>query len=110
MASLFFITLKIFDKYFVFNTDKLYLLSQQAEELKKRSVHKGSKDQSPKNARRKRAGTVVHCDYLKRKNKSVNRRRIDPVITLSTIFEEILNEMRDMPDVQPFLFPVNAKV
>lgn len=53
---------------------------------------------------------MVHCDYLKRKERSVNRRRIDPVITLSTIFEEMLNEMREMSDAQPFLFPVNVKV
>lgn len=85
---------------------------QHAEELKRRSMMlKVPKDQGGRGGgRRRRAGTVVHCDYLKRKNKSVNRRRIDPVITLSTIFEEMLNEMREMADVQPFLFPVNAKV
>jgi transcription initiation factor TFIID subunit 1 len=53
---------------------------------------------------------VVHCDYLKKQQKPANRRRIDPVITLSTLLESILNEMRDLPDVQPFLFPVNGKV
>lgn len=72
-------------------------------------VLKVPKDQV-KNAKRRRAGTVVHCDYLKRKERSINRRRIDPVITLSTIFEEMLNEMREMSDAQPFLFPVNGKV
>ncbi|KAG7166143.1 transcription initiation factor TFIID subunit 1-like, partial [Homarus americanus] len=82
---------------------------KHAEELKRRSlVLKVPKDQV-KNAKRRRAGTVVHCDYLKRKERSVNRRRIDPVITLSTIFEEILNDMREMSDAQPFLFPVNVK-
>lgn len=60
--------------------------------------------------KRRRAGTVVHCDYLKKQQKPANRRRIDPVITLSTLLESILNEMRDLPDVQPFLFPVNGKV
>lgn len=82
---------------------------KHAEELKRRSlVLKVPKDQV-KNPKRRRAGTVVHCDYLKRKERSVNRRRIDPVITLSTIFEEMLNEMREMSDAQPFLFPVNVK-
>ncbi|XP_047488468.1 transcription initiation factor TFIID subunit 1-like isoform X2 [Penaeus chinensis] len=82
---------------------------KHAEEIKRRSlVLKVPKDQV-KNAKRRRAGTVVHCDYLKRKERSVNRRRIDPVITLSTIFEEMLNEMREMSDAQPFLFPVNIK-
>ena len=82
---------------------------KHAEEIKRRSlVLKVPKDQV-RNAKRRRAGTVVHCDYLKRKERSVNRRRIDPVITLSTIFEEMLNEMREMSDAQPFLFPVNIK-
>lgn len=60
--------------------------------------------------KRKRPGIDVHCDYLKRHQRPANRRRTDPVIVLSTILESILNEMRDLPDVQPFLFPVNAKV
>ena len=60
--------------------------------------------------RRRRRGGDLHCDYLHHRQKTTNRRRIDPLITFSTILEGILNEMRDMPDVQPFLFPVNAKV
>ncbi|KAJ8966592.1 hypothetical protein NQ314_003444 [Rhamnusium bicolor] len=46
----------------------------------------------------------------KKTTQGTNRRRTDPVVVLSTILENILNEMRDMPDVQPFLFPVNPKV
>lgn len=53
--------------------------------------------------KRRRAGTVVHCDYLKKPHKSANRRRTDPVVTLSSIFESILNEMRDLPDVSTSL-------
>lgn len=60
--------------------------------------------------RKRRFGTDSHCDYLQRHNKPANRRRTDPVVVMSTFLEVILNEMRDMPDVQPFLFPVNAKV
>lgn len=60
--------------------------------------------------KRRRAGTVTHCDYLSRHTtKTANRRRTDPVVTLSTMLEEILNEMRELPDVQPFLFPVSSK-
>ena len=59
--------------------------------------------------KRRRAGTVTHCDYLSRHGKTANRRRTDPVVTLSTMLEEILNEMRVLPDVQPFLFPVSSK-
>ncbi|XP_064607804.1 transcription initiation factor TFIID subunit 1-like isoform X1 [Liolophura sinensis] len=65
--------------------------------------------QAMETKRRRRAGTVIHCDYLKRPSQSSNRRRTDPVVTLSSIFEGILNEMRDLPNTQPFLFPVNAK-
>ncbi|XP_053696319.1 transcription initiation factor TFIID subunit 1 isoform X2 [Sabethes cyaneus] len=66
----------------------------------------------PKDAvskKRRRVGGDSNCDYLKRHNKTANRRRTDPVVLLSSILEQILNEMRDMPDVTPFMFPVNAK-
>lgn len=67
----------------------------------------------PKDAvgrKRRRTGSDVQLDYLKRHNKTANRRRTDPVVVLSSILEQILNELRDLPDVQPFMFPVNAKV
>ncbi|XP_065336082.1 transcription initiation factor TFIID subunit 1 [Cloeon dipterum] len=84
-------------------------LFKHVEEIKKQALRlRVPKDAV--NKKRRRAGTVVHCDYLKKMQKPANRRRIDPVITLSTLLETILNEMRDLPDVQPFLFPVNAKV
>jgi transcription initiation factor TFIID subunit 1 len=61
--------------------------------------------------RRRRAGTVDHCDYLQKPDyKSANRRLTDPLVTLSDILEELLNEMRDLPDTQLFHLPVNAKV
>lgn len=60
--------------------------------------------------KRRRATGDDHCDYLKRQQRPANRRRTDPVVVMSTMLESILNEMRDLPDVQPFLFPVNAKV
>jgi transcription initiation factor TFIID subunit 1 len=60
--------------------------------------------------KKRKPGQELHCDYLKRHQRPANRRRTDPVVVLSTILESILNEMRDLPDVQPFLFPVNAKV
>lgn len=59
--------------------------------------------------RKRRFGMDTHCDYLQKHQKSSNRRRTDPVVVMSTILEVILNEMRDMPDVTPFMFPVNAK-
>ncbi|XP_017130744.1 transcription initiation factor TFIID subunit 1 isoform X3 [Drosophila elegans] len=59
--------------------------------------------------KKRRVGGDLHCDYLQRHNKTANRRRTDPVVVLSSILELILNELRSMPDVSPFLFPVNAK-
>ncbi|KAJ1525331.1 hypothetical protein ONE63_010152 [Megalurothrips usitatus] len=83
-------------------------LMKHAEEIKRRSlVLKVPKDAVGR--KRKRAGGELHCDYLKRHQRPANRARTDPVVTLSTILEEILNEMRDLPDVQPFIFPVNTK-
>ncbi|XP_052869820.1 transcription initiation factor TFIID subunit 1 [Anopheles cruzii] len=66
----------------------------------------------PKDAvskKRRRVGGDSHCDYLQRHNKTTNRQRTDPVVVFSSVLEQILNELRDMPDVQPFMFPVNAK-
>ncbi|XP_011211666.2 transcription initiation factor TFIID subunit 1 isoform X2 [Bactrocera dorsalis] len=60
--------------------------------------------------KKRRMAGDLHCDYLQRHNKTANRRRTDPVVVLSSILEEILNELRSMPDVTPFLFPVNAKL
>ncbi|XP_050067932.1 transcription initiation factor TFIID subunit 1 [Anopheles maculipalpis] len=59
--------------------------------------------------KRRRVGGDSHCDYLQRHNKTANRQRTDPVVVFSSVLEQILNELRDMPDVQPFMFPVNAK-
>ncbi|KPU79562.1 uncharacterized protein Dana_GF17182, isoform D [Drosophila ananassae] len=59
--------------------------------------------------KKRRVGADIHCDYLQRHNKTANRRRTDPVVVLSSILELILNELRSMPDVSPFLFPVSAK-
>ncbi|XP_060532389.1 transcription initiation factor TFIID subunit 1 isoform X2 [Cylas formicarius] len=84
-------------------------LLKHAEEMKRRSLLlKVPKDALGK--KKRRGVSDLHCDYLKRHNKPANRRRTDPVVVLSTILENILNEMRDMPDVQPFLFPVNQKL
>ncbi|KAH1004133.1 transcription initiation factor TFIID subunit 1 isoform X2 [Dendroctonus ponderosae] len=81
-------------------------LIKHAEEMKRKSLLL----KVPKDALGKKRKRDIHCDYLKRPNKSANRRRTDPLVVLSSIFEAVLNEMRDMPDVQPFIFPVNQKL
>ncbi|KAG8508204.1 Transcription initiation factor TFIID subunit 1, partial [Galemys pyrenaicus] len=45
-----------------------------------------------------------------RPHKSIHRRRTDPMVTLSSILESIINDMRDLPNTYPFHTPVNAKV
>ena len=85
-------------------------ISQHVEEVKRRSLLLRVPKDAVSARKRRRAGTVVHCDYLKKQQRPANRRRTDPVVTMSTLLETTLNEMRDLPDVQPFLFPVNGKV
>lgn len=49
-------------------------------------------------------------DYLKTHAvKTANRRCTDPILTFSTLLEEIVKEMREPPDFQPFVYPVNRK-
>lgn len=84
-------------------------LLKRHEDVKRRALLlKVPKDAVGKGKRR-RAGTDSHCDYL-RHNKTAKRSRTDPVVVMSSILEQILNELRELPDVQPFLFPVNIKV
>ncbi|XP_013414213.1 transcription initiation factor TFIID subunit 1 [Lingula anatina] len=85
-------------------------LLEHAENVKRKSLVLKFPKQAMENKKRRRAGTIVHCDYLSKPTKASHRRRADPVITLNSIFENILNEIRDLPDTQPFLFPVNSKV
>ncbi|XP_072748281.1 transcription initiation factor TFIID subunit 1 isoform X2 [Anoplolepis gracilipes] len=84
-------------------------LIKHAEEVKRRTLVLKVPKEAVNSKKRRKPPTDDHCDYLKRHQRPVNRRRTDPVVVMSTILESILNEMRDLPDVQPFLFPVNAK-
>ncbi|XP_055958756.1 transcription initiation factor TFIID subunit 1 isoform X2 [Patella vulgata] len=80
-----------------------------AESLKRKSLLLKFPKQNVESKKKRRIGTVIHCDYLKKPKQSSNRRRTDPLVTLSTIFESVLNELRAIPNTQPFLFPVNPK-
>uniref|UniRef100_UPI00398F3D09 transcription initiation factor TFIID subunit 1 isoform X1 n=1 Tax=Pristiophorus japonicus TaxID=55135 RepID=UPI00398F3D09 len=85
-------------------------LIESADEVRRKSlVLKFPKQQLPPK-RRRRVGTTVHCDYLNRPHKSIHRRRTDPMVTLSSIWEGIINDMRDLVNTYPFHTPVNAKV
>ncbi|CAF2594693.1 unnamed protein product [Rotaria sp. Silwood2] len=48
-------------------------------------------------------------DYLDKRARTVQRRRIDPVVSFATLLESILNELRDMPEATMFLTPVNSR-
>ncbi|XP_075973606.1 TATA-box binding protein associated factor 1 isoform X2 [Anticarsia gemmatalis] len=93
-----------------FNTK---IIKQSAEDLKRRGSGRrsglGSGSEARALGRRNRRGTTGDsCDYLVRR--PAERRRTDPLVTLSSLLEEVLNHMRHLPDVQPFLFPVNPKL
>uniref|UniRef100_A0A8C8HBZ1 Transcription initiation factor TFIID subunit n=1 Tax=Oncorhynchus tshawytscha TaxID=74940 RepID=A0A8C8HBZ1_ONCTS len=85
-------------------------LIESADEVRRKSlVLKFPKQQLPPKKKR-RVGNNVHCDYLNRPHKSIHRRRTDPMVTLSSVLESIINDMRDHPNTYPFHTPVNAKV
>lgn len=81
------------------------IIKQTAEELKRRG---GGRRGSEFGRSKRRGATADSCEYLVRR--PAERRRTDPLVTLSSLLEDVLNHMRHLPDVQPFLFPVNHKL
>uniref|UniRef100_A0A8C3B552 Transcription initiation factor TFIID subunit n=1 Tax=Cyclopterus lumpus TaxID=8103 RepID=A0A8C3B552_CYCLU len=85
-------------------------LIESADEVRRKSlVLKFPKQQLPPKKKR-RVGNAVHCDYLNKPHKAIHRRRTDPMVTLSSVLESVINDMRDHPNTYPFHTPVNAKV
>ncbi|KAM4546900.1 transcription initiation factor TFIID subunit 1 isoform 4-T4 [Fundulus diaphanus] len=85
-------------------------LIESADEVRRKSlVLKFPKQQLPPKKKR-RVGSAAHCDYLNKPHKAIHRRRTDPMVTLSSVLEGIINDMRDHPNTYPFHTPVNAKV
>lgn len=41
----------------------------------------------------------MHCDYLQRRHKGAQRRRVSPDVALSGILENILNQLKALPEV-----------
>lgn len=79
------------------------------EDVKRRTLKVNfSKDAMGKVKRRRMGLPDEYCDYLTN-NKTANRARTDPIVVLCSILEEILNELRDMPESMSFERPVNAK-
>ena len=69
----------------------LHLVFQHADEMRRKSmILKVPKQAMLKGAKRRRAGTVEHCDYLTNKNyRPAKRRRTDPLITLGSILDKV---------------------
>lgn len=59
---------------------------------------------------RKKHKNEFDYNYSKKLKQSTNKKYDDLVTVLSNIFESILNEICNMPDVQPFIYPVDVKV
>lgn len=84
-------------------------LIQHAEDIRRQTlVLKVPRDLIKK---RRRAGAIEHCDYLQKPEyRSANRRRTDPIVSLSLILEKLCFEMRDVEGSELFWQPVNAKL
>lgn len=88
------------------------LLKHTEEVRKKTMVVKVPKKvlQQTAGSKRRRAGTVEHCDYLTNKNyRPAKRRRTDPVVSLASFLESVHSELRVMDEALQFLQPVNTK-
>ncbi|KAK7495279.1 hypothetical protein BaRGS_00013461, partial [Batillaria attramentaria] len=85
------------------------VIFERAENIRRKSLVLKVPKQAVETKKKRRIGSTIHCDYLKKPKQSSNRRRTDPVVTMSSMLEQILNDMRDLPHTQPFLFPVNPK-
>lgn len=59
--------------------------------------------------KRKHCSSESSPDYVQKRSKPANRKRVDPLVQLSTMLESILNDMRALPNVQLFLLPVSAR-
>ncbi|XP_058793259.1 transcription initiation factor TFIID subunit 1-like [Phymastichus coffea] len=86
-------------------------LIKHVEEMKNRTnILKMPKEQTT-STKRKRQHGEDDFDYVKRYQRpaGANRRRTDPVVVLSSIFEDILKNLRTQ-EFAPFLTPVNSKL
>lgn len=93
---------------------KLVLSKSFLKQLDEQQNSKALKLKIPRDVlamkRKRRIGTSDNCDYLQKPDyKAANRRRTDPLVSLSAIFEEVLNELRSHSDSEPFHTPVNSK-
>ncbi|XP_071504650.1 transcription initiation factor TFIID subunit 1-like [Diadema antillarum] len=77
-----------------------------ADKVRRKSLVLKFPKENIKTTKKRRVNPEPHCDYLKRPKQSKNRRRTDPQVILSTLLEDVLNAIRDIPYTQPFHNPV----
>lgn len=79
------------------------------------NYNRSSKSRDPDtkfSTKKRRRNTEDTIDYNQSMTyiKPAKRRQTDPVISMSIILEKIINEVKYLPNVELFLFPVNRKV
>ncbi|GFV37304.1 transcription initiation factor TFIID subunit 1 [Trichonephila clavipes] len=85
-------------------------LIKQADEIRRKSlVLKIPKEAVMGSSKKKRTYDEPSSDYLSTP-KAVNRKRVDPVVSINLIFEKLIAELKSLPDTGPFWAPVNAKL
>jgi len=81
---------------------------EAAEDMKRKALMiRIPKDAGKK--KRRSSSAAVHPDYLMRHHMSKNRRRTNPLVALSLIFESIISKMKEVPESWPFHTPVSTK-
>ncbi|XP_035232818.1 transcription initiation factor TFIID subunit 1-like [Stegodyphus dumicola] len=83
-------------------------LLKRADEVRRKALVLKIPKEAVSSSKKKRNYEVTSSDYMSAP-KFVNRKRIDPVVSLSVIFENLINEIKSLPDTQPFWFPVSVK-
>uniref|UniRef100_A0A7E4UVZ6 DUF3591 domain-containing protein n=1 Tax=Panagrellus redivivus TaxID=6233 RepID=A0A7E4UVZ6_PANRE len=64
---------------------------------------------APKPGSKRRRSTIEETDYLAGPHKSVHRRRADPKVSMATILEAIYTNLKNVPNIDTFMYPVNSK-
>uniref|UniRef100_A0A3P9QEK6 Transcription initiation factor TFIID subunit n=1 Tax=Poecilia reticulata TaxID=8081 RepID=A0A3P9QEK6_POERE len=97
------------------------MTEEQEEELEKTVIHNDNEELIKVEGTKIVLGKQLIERYLwcssfpnsschQRRRDAIHRRRTDPMVTLSSVLEGIINDMRDHPNTYPFHTPVNAKV
>ncbi|XP_055334348.1 transcription initiation factor TFIID subunit 1-like [Paramacrobiotus metropolitanus] len=81
--------------------------SRDLDKIESKEARKERKEREKLEGKRKRKESMP--DYLEKPRLTTARRRIDPVVSLASMLEDILNEIRDLPGCDDFRAPVSSK-